>query len=272
MYLIRKTWFFLIVLLVTLVLTGIALYAYLTMTAMTRDTLPLVKYRAESLLFYSLLLTILTILLFIMLAFRSRHILKELDKVIELSKYSNYDTQEYLKKIGPLGLKMNELFSQLQKLNRMKSLKISSLSEISRFILEHTDMFLLLCDIQGQVIQVSTKLVKKWETDRDLLVGKLLTQFLVSLDFNHLKEKLEAGKTFFTSQQMSLKVQEKESVQDMLFYPIFNTEGDLSHIICILEGGSLLADLKTRIPKMVPKRLNIFGVLSHIFQGNRNKG
>jgi hypothetical protein len=133
-----------------------------------------VKFHAENCIFISILAVIVVMVLFFIAGRRSTNVLRELDKVRELSRLGKYYTSDYLKKLGSLGERIDLLFQELNKLNEMMSLRISALSNLQQFFLESSRLKLLITDIQGTIQGGSRTFLLAIEQEKNQVLGKNL--------------------------------------------------------------------------------------------------
>lgn len=182
------------------------------------------KLHAENLLYLTLISSILLAFCYGVLFARSRSIIKEIDKIIELTRVGNISIQESLKKIGIIGRKIRTLYENLNDLNEKKSLKISSLSGLIAFLLGNVDLSLLVTDATGKVTDVSQRFKERSEDDGGSAVGKNINDILPELPFEEIATALERQHNLI----------QRQIREPFSFYPIFNRAGDMSHVVCII--------------------------------------
>ncbi|MDO9547428.1 MAG: hypothetical protein Q7J65_00485, partial [Candidatus Marinimicrobia bacterium] len=126
MFLISKFRVYLLYMFAVVAFLSIGIHGYLTFSEIEVGAALTLKYFAENFIYYVIVLLIVLTIIFVSTLVKSKNIFKELEKVIELSRQGKYSSGMQLKKLGRLGGKIIEINTNLNSLNEMKSLKISS--------------------------------------------------------------------------------------------------------------------------------------------------
>jgi hypothetical protein len=228
------------------------------------------KYYAENTVFVSLL-AVFALLILISVAWRrSVRVYNELDKIAQLSRYGKYYTGDFVKKLGKLGVKIDRLFSELNTLNEMKSLRISSLSSLNRILLENIHLKLLVADIQGMVQSCSRKFVEEIAQVEDRVLKKNVSSLFQGLDFPEVTAELERNRTPIEMPDLSMRMEGKQYAGRVEFIPIFNVKDRLSEIVFVCERESILIELSKKTEKLVKSKTGGLGIKG-IFKGRKAK-
>ena len=141
---IRRTIIFLLLLLCCGAVLFFGIRDYLMIAGSASLSQEELKIRSETVLFLSIVLSVVILLVFGLILLRSRNISRELDKITEMTRYGNFSFEESLRRIGPLGDKIRQLNQRLIELNQMKTLRISSLAAINSFRFSSSDFATVL--------------------------------------------------------------------------------------------------------------------------------
>lgn len=235
MYLISKLRIYSIYLFTLIVFIGYAVYSYIALTNISSEEVLSIRFFAENFLYFTLILIIIMTFVFLSTILKSRNIFKELDKVIELSRQGKYLSGNQLKKLGILGEKVIEINSQLNSLNEMKSLKISSLSNVINLLLEKSKLNIMLLDAQGQISKVSDQLLAELQiADKDI-IGQYAENILENFSYSNVINELKKTKFVALKSPLNLDVMGQPADVNVVIYPILNYRNDVSGCVCVFE-------------------------------------
>jgi PAS domain-containing protein len=209
------------------------------------------KFYSENCIYISILAIIVILTIFFLISRKSLKVLRELDKIAEISRYGKYYTGDHLKKLGTLGEKIDHLFFELNRLNEMKSLRISTLSNIQQFFLESIHLKLLITDMQGTIQYASRALLHIFEQESAQIIGKNISSLVQEIQFSELVADMELNRRPVMQENLTVKVGENSFTSGMEYIPIFNVKNQLSEIICISEKETILAELSKRAEQIV---------------------
>ena len=240
---------------VLMILPGVI--TYFRLTAIETFDVRLVKFYAENIVYMSIVSVIILIGSVFIIHRGGIRILREIDKAAEMSRSGRYYSIEYTKKLGRLGDKINRLFLELNKLNNMKSLKISAISNINSFLLDNTDLHLLISDIEGTIQTCSKRLLDKLDVEAQEIKGKNFTEVITDLDFQKILFELERTRSAISKEKGLLSIGEGRYQSHLVFYPIFNADNKLSNILCISEKEALLSSISRKADQIskTPKKI-----------------
>ena len=157
MILVPRKYFIFLIIITTAAFTVIGLYGYSIKGLGNVLTPADRKYFAETILFMTIASAVLCVGTIFMLYRRSRRIIRELDKLIDLNRFKQYSPQESLRKMGVLGERINLLYAQMNDLNERKSVKISAQSGVIEFLLQNIGLPLIVLDVTGRATEASRK-------------------------------------------------------------------------------------------------------------------
>jgi len=194
------------------------------------------KYEVENFIFTAVVFFLLMALFLIYFIRASRNVLKKLDKMVELSEYGKYDISSQLKEIGDLGTRVDYLLYYLHELNAMKSLKISSMAGMNRFFMDKSCESALVVDYAGNITACTTRFLDKFGIGRKDLEGVKLHEVAPALHSEELYVEIDK-RTVLDKKGSVLKGKWGDVTRDLKFYPVVNSKGEVSHMICVVEGG-----------------------------------
>jgi hypothetical protein len=206
----------------------------------------LVKYYTENLLYLSIVGVVILLVAFFVTLRGGVRVFKEIDKVTELSAHGRYYSGDYTRKLGRLGEKINHLFGELNRLDEMKSLKISALSNLTGFFLENGSLHCFITDIQGSIGSVSKRLCEKLKIDGQALKGRTISEVVKDFDFAGVTAELERNRTPVMRKDLMLVLGETSVQGQFTFYPVFNSKNRLSNIVCVSEKETLLEGISKK--------------------------
>jgi len=180
---------------------------------------------AEIVLFLSIVFSILLAAVFAWVFIRNRNIVKELDKVVEMSRYSNFSPVESLRKLSVIGEKIEHIYRNLSTVSEKRALKISAMHGLNGFLLENLSLPVLLTDVRGEIVSASRQ-ARERLSERQLTPGTYISTVYPELNFQGILEELRLQTRSFT--------EGRAEKQDLRFYPIRNREREIAYVVCVL--------------------------------------
>jgi transcriptional regulator with PAS, ATPase and Fis domain len=235
MYLISKLRIYSIYLFTLIMFIGYAIYSYFALINISSEEVSSFRFFAENFIYFTLILIVVMTFVFFDTIFKSRNIYRELDKAIELSRQGKYFSGKQLQKLGLLGEKIIEINSQLNSLNEMKSLKISSLSNAINLLLEKSKLNIMLLDAQGQISKVSDQLLAELQIEDKDMIGQYAENILENLSYSNAINELKKSKFVALKSPLNLAVMDQPTDVNVAIFPIVNYHKDISGCICVFE-------------------------------------
>ena len=254
-----KKWVLFLMMLVSLSLVAaIGARGYVILGGASTYTWQQSKLQAEIFVYLAIVFSIVFLSVYGAVLLRSRNLYKELDRLIELTRFGSISIEDTLKKIGRLGEKIRLIYYQLNELNEKRSLKISALSRINDFLLNNIDLSCLMLDASGKVTEASRRYLESRDIPRAEVVGKNLETVLASemeeISFAEISQKLERERGM-------VPLDTKEPIG---FLPIFNRIGELSQAICVLGKEKLYVGAVSDKVERVSRAGRLSGLLKRI--------
>ncbi len=224
MILINKKLLLLFALIVTGFTLGGGLFGYNTIISSKTFTGAAIKFQAERFLFYSFLATTLLITGYAIILFYSRHVDRQLDKLIEMSRYSDIYPEKHFIGFGPLGERLKLLFKNINNLNIRKTLKISALANLNEFLMKNINLPVIVTDITGMVLYTSAGFLEKFKYNKGDLKSKkidsvfpelIIPTLILELIRHHVPVEEESDHTIITC------------------YPIHNVSAEVNYIVFV---------------------------------------
>ena len=100
------------------------------------------RFQAETFLFYFFITAIILITGFTTLLLRVRNVDRQLDRLIEMSRYSDIYPSKHFVGLGPLGERLRLLYRNINNLNIRKTMKISALANLNEFMMNNINLVL----------------------------------------------------------------------------------------------------------------------------------
>jgi transcriptional regulator with PAS, ATPase and Fis domain len=242
-----KKWYFHLTFFVTcslLILLGVIFYFSMS----REDILNMlqIKFHAENAVFISIVFVLCVSILYIAMVRKSVKVLQELDKISQLSRQGRYYSEDFTRRLGKLGDRIDHLFLELNSLNEAKSLKIGVLSEVNRFLLEHCELRLCVVDIQGTIQQCSRRYADAFDLGMHDLRGKQITSMVRDLSFEELIRELSRRREGMSAGKRRFTVGEKSFEAVLELFPVSNANNELGLVICTAEREGILSDISQR--------------------------
>jgi len=234
MFLISKFRVYLLYMFAVLTILFIGIHGYVTFSEIETGNALSLKYFAENFIYYVIVLLIILTIIFVLMLLKSKNIFKELEKVIELSRQGKYSSGTQLKKLGRLGGKIIEINTHLNSLNEMKSLKISSMSNIVNFLLDKAEIPMLLLDAQGMIIKVSQYLIEQMEIGEKDLINEYAENIFDKFNYSTVMIELQKSKYITLQSPLMVESFEKPIDVNIVAFPIMNYKNELSNCICTI--------------------------------------
>jgi len=235
MYLIKKWWLIISFIVAFLIVLMVALDSYFIFRLTVRQENLSLKFFVENIIFYTVLgLIALTGLAYLTFQ-RSKAIYRELDKIIEISHQGKQPVYLYLERLGELGLKISQINRHLDELNVVKTLKISALSKLYSFLVEKTNHYLLITDIEGKILAASKPVLSETSQIEKNWQGLPLDKFFGGFDFSEMLNNLRHSKSVAVRAHLNLEpIPGTDFI--MTFYPITNSRNELSYCVGLKQG------------------------------------
>jgi len=246
MFLISKYRIYFLFIFVIIVFIAFGINSYLAFSRIDIKNALSLKYFAENFLYYTIILLIITIIIFTTTVLKSKNIYKELDKVVELSRQGKYFSGDQLKKLGKLGGKIIDINSQLNSLNEMKSLKISSLSNTVNFMLDKSNLSVLVLDAQGLISKVSRQLLKDLQIEEKDILNQFAENILDNFNYSNVVSKLKKSKYVVLKSPLIIEAPDVKNNVNVVIFPIFNYRNDISNCACVLVSEETFQELAQR--------------------------
>ena len=193
--------------------------------------------RGETLLYLAIVLAALLAVFMLSIVLRSRNITRELDKVIDIARYVSFSFQGSLRRLGPLGARIQSLNERLADLNEKRSLRISSMGAINAFLLNNIRLSVLITDITGKLTAASPRAAEKLGRERSEMVGRFIEEVLEGVDFQAVVSRLE---------KEHVELAEGGERDPVTYYPVFNRNNELSNIVCVIGREEVVSAAASR--------------------------
>ena len=211
----------------TLAIVATGIYGYLEIGDRSTNGSLELKAKAESILYISLSGAAVILVAFMVVVGRTMSLYRELDKMIELNKLSDFSPDLSMKKLGSIGERITLLYHSLNSLNERKTLKISALSGFADFLVDNIEIPLMATDVQGFVRYASRSLTERTDRPRSELMGRKVADLFPDVPFRDSVLELD---------KRNSPVELKESKSPLTLIGIRNRRNELSYVVWLFEG------------------------------------
>jgi len=198
------------------------------------------KYFAENIIFYTLIGLIILAILLANTISRHKDLLRELDKIVELSRQGTNSLQVQFKKLGLLGEKISEINGNLNSLNELKSQKISAQSGLVNSLLEKTDARLIITNAEGRILKVSNGLLDYLQVTEKRFANVFIDDLLTDIDPSQLINNLRRTKSVGVKSRLVAERERPVIDSVWAFFPIFNARSELVYCLGLLSEQKVI--------------------------------
>lgn len=245
MYLIKRIYLFVFLLLTFLFIIGLGIIIYFTATSVNTGNAIDMKFLGERVLFIAILFSIVLVFAFhYLVRKKEQNIYEELDKIREYSQKGNINKNS-IKKLGTLGDKIMLINEKLSDLNSKRVEKITALSKEINFLYNLIDVPVFSVNMKGEIDKVSKAFLKIIDYDKQDIIDKLVNDFIQDINFNSLTQELEQSKMVPLKSPIITDSEKEQKEKYFVFYPIFNIKNILSNSICIMVDKKEYEKLQT---------------------------
>jgi hypothetical protein len=232
MILVRKRviWFLVVLILCFTIGLGYLGYAFLDKSNFFFSGME--KIRGEWMLFLGIVSAVVLLTVLFIVNLRSRNILRELDRMIDLSRFGGFAPGTSVRKLGDFGEKIKLLYYQLNVQNEKKSLKISAQSNLIGFLVSNIELPLFVSNVMGMIVYVSKELTDKLEISRGEALNNRVNVLFPEFSFQNMALNMEKSKAPIT---------EEISKRTVTFYPVQNRMNQLAYVVGIIGKHELSA-------------------------------
>ncbi|HUX49941.1 MAG TPA: PAS domain-containing protein [Spirochaetia bacterium] len=213
---------------------------------------------AEDVLFATILVAVFTVVAIVAMIIRSRHVSRELEKIVEMSRYHDFSPEASLRRLGEIGAQLTAVYRHANAVSTSKSVKISALSGLNDFLVSNLPIPILVADATGTVLEVSRPMQERLELNRNELLGESFGKLVDDPQWNEVESELRRLRT---------PVSRKSVLGEITFYPIENRDSEVAYVVCSLEKPDRLHLVERSASKSVsgPARTSgLRGLLSGI--------
>ena len=214
----------------TLSIAAMGVYGYRTMAG-GGDASPEGKAEAERFLYIAIIGVSVIAVTFLFTAGRTLSLYRELDKMIELNKRGDFSPELSMKKLGSIGERITLLYFTLNSLNEKRSLKISSLSSLSEFLVDNVELPLFVTDVRGIILYVSRNFAESTEKNRTEVLNRSVENLYPDVEFRDALVELHKKKT---------SVEIPDLATPLTLVGVLNRMNELSYVVWVFEKGARL--------------------------------
>lgn len=213
-------------------------------------------FTAQTFLYLGILLSIVEIFLFIRAAVRSRDIERELEKLIETTRYLGPSNARKLRHLGPIGGQIERLYGEINDLSERRALKIGALSELAEFLMNNLQLAAVAATIDGTIVYASRSFLERTKRTRSETIDTDLGALVPDVSLEEVLIDLDRTRA---------AVERKSGRAPLEFHPIRNIENSVAYVVCVFQGHASIVETKEppereRAPSAGLRRLMSSGV------------
>ncbi len=234
MLLINRTLLIVLAILVITASLGAGWFGYQQILGSVDLSSEAIRFQAESFLFYFIVTAVVLITGFGFLLFRVHHVDRQLDKLIEMSRYSDIYPSKHFAGLGPLGEKLKLIYRQINSLNIRKTMKISALSNLNEFLLNNISLPLVVTDVVGTILYSNSAFADKLKTTRGDLKSRKIDKVFTDLNIPVLMLELS---------RQHIPLETNSNNTSITCYPVHNVSAEMNYAIFVPEKKAAYSSL-----------------------------
>ena len=214
-------------------IVGLGLFGYRAVQSGGSVPEETVQVEAEELLYAAILCFVVVVFCFLGLAGRTRHIGRELDKMVEMSKVGEFTPELSMRKLGAIGRKVALVYFQLSALSEKKSSKISAMSNLQELLVANMPDPVLITDVAGKVIHVSRRFADRFEVNRSEILNDSIEKHFSDARVQNIAVELD---------KMHGAIERDLDSSHASITPIYSREGMLTYLVWAFDRPPIEAD------------------------------
>lgn len=191
------------------------------------------KIAAETLIFFSLLITTINIIVVFFTQLHTKKIYSELDKLTTYCR--THDIREganQLRQLDNLGKKMNLIFELINETGEKRKQKLASMYQIIDYLMITSDKNILITNVIGDIQFCSHKFSAVTKIDSDLIRTHRISD-LLEISINQILSDFERKKTAdIALKNQNLKYDDtNKKIKELHILPIYDSDSIISNMI-----------------------------------------
>jgi len=256
MILINKRLLIILAVIVVAASLGAGLFGYQKILASEGLSGETLRFQAENFLFYFIVTAIILITGFAALLLRVRNVDRQLDRLIEMSRYSDIYPTKHFVGLGSLGERLRLLYRNINNLNIRKTMKISALANLNEFMMNNINLPMLVTDVTGSILYSSTVFTEKYGSAKgDLKYNKIDSVFselnipvlMLELSRQHVPVEKESNRTKITC------------------YPVHNVSAEMNYVVFVTDKKAAYSNYQKTGNDTVSKPSTVAGHFGRVF-------
>ncbi|RKX84319.1 MAG: hypothetical protein DRP58_07420 [Spirochaetes bacterium] len=235
MLLINRTLLIILAIVVIAVSLGAGWFGYQQILGSANLSREAIRFQAENFLFYFIVTAVVLVIGFGFLLFRVRHVDRHLDKLIEMSRYSDIYPAKHFAGLGPLGEKLKLIYRQINNLNIRKTMKISALANLNEFLVNNISLPLVVTDVIGTILYSNNAFADKTKTTRGDLKSSMIDKVFTDLSIPVLMLELS---------RQHIPVETDSNNTKITCYPVHNVSAEMNYVVFVPDRKAAYSNLQ----------------------------
>lgn len=194
-----------------------------------------IRFQAENFLFYFIVTAVILTTGFSALFLRVRHVDRQLDKLIEMSKYSDIYPAKHFVGLGPLGERLKLIYRQINNLNIRKTMKISALANLNEFLLNNISLPMVVTDVTGIILYSNSSFADKFSSTRGELKSSSIDLVFSELNIPVLMLELS---------RQHIPVEKEINKIKLTCYPVHNVSAEMNYVVFVPDKKASYTSLQ----------------------------
>ncbi len=203
---------------------GAGFFGYYRILGLEGDSQEEIRFQAENFLFYFIVTTFVLATGFAVLLLRARHVDRKLDRLIDMSRFSDIYPSKHFVGLGPLGERLKLLYHNINNLNIRKTMKISALANLTEFLMNNISLPMIVTDTAGSILYSSSVFTDKYNYSRgDIKLNKIDTLF----------PEINIPALMLELYRQHIPVEKENNRTKITCYPVHNVSADMNYVVFV---------------------------------------
>jgi len=234
---------------------GAGIFGYQKILAAEGLSGDILKFQAERFLFYFIVTAIVLITGFTVLLLRVHNVDRQLDRLIEMSRYSDIYPSKHFVGLGSLGERLRLLYRNINNLNIRKTMKISALANLNEFMMNNINLPMLVTDVTGSILYSSTVFTEKYGSAKGDLKYKKIDSVFSELNIPILMLELS---------RQHVPVEKESNRTKITCYPVHNVSVEMNYVVFVTDKKAVYTNFQKLSTENVKKSSSVAGRLGRI--------
>jgi PAS domain-containing protein len=205
-------------------------------------------FRGENLVFAAVTAVIVLTTLVWRLFLGSRRVDREMDRLIESSRYGGFSIEHRAKTLGSFGVRLATLHRELTNLNQKKSEKMSAMHALIELLCDNLETPVVVLDAVGSVVYAGKSYLEHANVPQTEVERHPISDLVEDLRWAEISAELR---------RTHAAVERSLSGNDLRFYPVRDVQNEISYVVVTFLGRLVIS--REKIHRAADEQARRFG-------------